>query len=421
MNKRTRSRSSTEEAQGRFSFSRIWRLLGLMLWLVNPLSGLGDDAPGTVPRNLLKSPNNLTDMAWKGFCRQASVSPVGEQVAPDGTPTVFHLQLEGGGYWGQIISSAQAGRTYVFSLWAKAAGTGEERVTLAGEDNAPSAKPVFQSFSVGNEWKRIHIAFSCPVEGARNLRFSIRRGDILLWHPQVEDATGRETVPTEYSGCNLPGLPPLEAKHPPKPGVAQNISCWGDSLTQGTGGTPYPAVLARAGDLRRIKVANEGVGGETSSQILNRFLAAPDQWSDIVIIWAGRNNYMEAETVVSDVARMVEKVKTDRYLVLSVLNMDTETKGTGSYATIQSINQSFSDRYAGNYLDIRQLLVKACDPDKEADRRDQANDVPPTSLRSDGIHLNSAGYALVADQILAFLAGHRWISDSGQFPAQSED
>ncbi|MDO6587693.1 SGNH/GDSL hydrolase family protein [Salipiger sp. 1_MG-2023] len=58
------------------------------------------------------------------------------------------------------------------------------------------------------------------------------------------------------------------------------ITCLGDSLTAGAGGTPYPITLA---SLTGRTVTNLGVGGETSNTIVGRvgalpYLVTPDGW-----------------------------------------------------------------------------------------------------------------------------------------------
>ncbi len=50
-----------------------------------------------------------------------------------------------------------------------------------------------------------------------------------------------------------------------------NIVCWGDSLTQGTDGKPYPQVL---GELTGVNVANFGIAGEDAAAIAGRRGAA---------------------------------------------------------------------------------------------------------------------------------------------------
>jgi lysophospholipase L1-like esterase len=187
-----------------------------------------------------------------------------------------------------------------------------------------------------------------------------------------------------------------------------NITTWGDSLTAGTGAVPitnaYPAVLALQS---QYTVSNGGVGGETSTQIKVRMLAATNTHVNPTIIWAGRNNYTDTNAVLSDIASMVSalalKGNTNRFLVLSILNGDYvpyDARGGVGYQFITNINAILGQTYGSNYVDVRSYLVSQYNPAIPADVINYAQDIPPSSLRSDNIHLNNAGYAAVANYIL---------------------
>ena len=185
------------------------------------------------------------------------------------------------------------------------------------------------------------------------------------------------------------------------------VSCWGDSLTNGAGGTPYPTALSAITGYNTI---NNGVGGYTSTQILNLFLAAPTQWPNLTIIWSGRNNYTDTATVLANIATMVADIGHDGYLILSVLNgnyVPYEAIGGDGYNLIISLNNQLSAIYGSKYLDVRSILVAAYNPSIPQDVTDHTNDIPPSSLRSDNIHLNTAGYALVASSIKTVIANLR--------------
>ena len=185
------------------------------------------------------------------------------------------------------------------------------------------------------------------------------------------------------------------------------VSCWGDSLTNGTGGTPYPTALSAITGYNTI---NNGVGGYTSTQILNLFLAAPTQWPNLTIIWSGRNNYTDTATVLANIATMVADIGHDGYLILSVLNgnyVPYEAIGGDGYNLIISLNNQLSAIYGSKYLDVRSILVAAYNPSIPQDVTDHTNDIPPSSLRSDNLHLNTAGDALVASSIKTVIANLR--------------
>lgn len=122
------------------------------------------------------------------------------------------------------------------------------------------------------------------------------------------------------------------------------------------------------------------------------------------IVWSGRNNSYDSQTVVADIAAMITNFrrvnpKTKIY-VLSVINGAGEGVGTGAYNDITKLNESFI------YLDAKYIDVRRCLIDqglsindlkpKNQDQADIASDLVPTQLRSDNIHLNPYGYHAVA-------------------------
>ena len=192
-----------------------------------------------------------------------------------------------------------------------------------------------------------------------------------------------------------------------------SIATWGDSLTNGTGasvaGTRYPAVLGTLFDPDRT-VYNGGVGGETSTQIRARMVADTTYNYRCVVLWAGRNNYTDTQTVLDDLAAMVAHVGSGRYVVMTVLNGEyaNEYAGGVAYRQIVDLNAAIMALYPANYIDIRTQLVAAYDSGSPQDVTDNGHDIPPASLRSDNIHLNDAGYAIVADRVFNFITAHGW-------------
>jgi lysophospholipase L1-like esterase len=182
--------------------------------------------------------------------------------------------------------------------------------------------------------------------------------------------------------------------------TALRLACWGDSLTAGWGGTPYPAQLS---PLINRDCFNGGVGGDTSTQIKTVMLAATDKYNFAVVIWAGTNNFNAPSVVLADIAAMVAALGHTRYLVLSVLNTNVQTTGTPEYNEIIALNASLASAYGIHYFDIRAYLVSQYNPGIPQDVTDHGNDVVPSSLRSDLIHLNTPGYALVAQRVAALM------------------
>jgi len=173
-----------------------------------------------------------------------------------------------------------------------------------------------------------------------------------------------------------------------------NIFGWGDSLTEGSGQIPYATAL---NNITTFSITNRGVGGENSTQIKDRFIAETSAYSKSVIIWAGRNNFTDPTTVKADIATMISALGHTRYLVLSILN--AESSGTSDYNTIIQLNNDLKTIYGSKYVDVRTYLVSLYNPSIPQDVLDNSNDVPPSSLRIDNIHLNSDGNEKVAEYL----------------------
>ncbi|QPF87052.1 SGNH/GDSL hydrolase family protein [Bradyrhizobium genosp. L] len=168
---------------------------------------------------------------------------------------------------------------------------------------------------------------------------------------------------------------------------ANTIFCWGDSLTAGTeDGTniTYPNVLSTLYAPARL-TENMGVGGQTSTQIAARFLAAPFTWNYNSVLWLGRNNSSQGATVQADIASMVAKLGLSRSLVLSVLNGEGEGTGTGVLTNILALNSALSSTYNSRYADVRSMLATAVnplDPTNAVDVIDRANNIPIFTYRA---------------------------------------
>lgn len=194
------------------------------------------------------------------------------------------------------------------------------------------------------------------------------------------------------------------------------LVCFGDSLTQGArnmGKSPlatttnYPSVLQSM--LKRI-VYNGGISGQTSSEIRERAESDNVMNAAVNVIWAGRNNFLEFDTVLSDIDRIVKHLTHQRYVVMSVLNGDylSEEKGMSGYDSLIRLNTELASRYGSRFLDIRRVLISAADPTNEKDAMDVKRDVVPGSLRSDTIHMNDKGDAIVGKAVAEFIQSKGW-------------
>lgn len=185
--------------------------------------------------------------------------------------------------------------------------------------------------------------------------------------------------------------------------LANNIAVWGDSLTAGLSLlTGTNALESKTGH----SVFWAGVGGEGSSGIYIRLAADTNRYANYSVLWAGANDIPTfAADTTNNITNMVFRLTSPkRFMVLSLLNNTNWFRGTANYGIVTNINAYLAGMYPAHYLDIRSMLVAAFDAGNPQDVVDNANDVPPSSLRADQIHLNTAGYAFVSQAIANFIA-----------------
>lgn len=195
---------------------------------------------------------------------------------------------------------------------------------------------------------------------------------------------------------------------------SRDIAAWGDSHT--TGLPDRPDVPGYAAQLRQVassrQVFEGGFAGLTSTQVAELQVRddAHDDW--VNVFWYGGNNQTDTETIKADLARSIASLApgNDRFLVLGVVNQaaPAERRGGADYATIVRLNAELAAQYGDRFFDIRAFLVGLADPANPADVIDRQDDVPPTSLRADGVHLNAAGSAAVARKVLELIAAKGW-------------
>lgn len=203
---------------------------------------------------------------------------------------------------------------------------------------------------------------------------------ILAWPRRLTDAEIAQVATTLGCGGKLP------------------VVCWGDSLTQGVyGHVPWPS------NLPGRPVLNRGISGADSILIRDSFLADSQLHRRVTIICSGRNNSHDRVAVVADVQAMIDALATPRrFLVLSVLNGAEEGVGTASYANIIALNADLAAAFPGAFLDVRAPLVA------QGTMAEQAQDIIPASLQTDGLHLNTAGNQILAATVDAELANRGW-------------
>jgi lysophospholipase L1-like esterase len=179
------------------------------------------------------------------------------------------------------------------------------------------------------------------------------------------------------------------------------IAAWGDSLTFGTGpATVTGGYVTDLIELYERKVYNGGMPSQTSSAIRAAMVADTAKYPYSLIIWVGRNNIAQQATIISDIDAMIAAAGHNRYIVLSVTNMRSEISGSANYNTIAAINAALASTYGVHYVDVRTELVNSFNPGLPQDVTDNGNDVPPNSLMADDVHMNDAGYQIIADYIV---------------------
>jgi len=197
----------------------------------------------------------------------------------------------------------------------------------------------------------------------------------------------------------------------------QPVVAWGDSLTAGSGGTPWTTQFSA---LSGIETFTFGYGGQTSTQIRDHMLADADHRSDYAVIWVGRNNYYQPGVVIADIATMVSHLETANFLILGVTNGafgGYEVTGGEGWTFITGLNAQLATLYGSRFIDVRADLVARYDPTSPQDVIDFHNDTVPTSLRADAGHLNTAGYGVVAQSVYARYTQLAAVPEAGRLPA----
>jgi lysophospholipase L1-like esterase len=213
----------------------------------------------------------------------------------------------------------------------------------------------------------------------------------------------------DVSGTASPAPSPAAAPPPPAPApiaaLSPNIACWGDSLTVFVAANLQVLVTGRT-------VYNGGFVGQTSTFIADQQTADNTMTSWISVFWYGHNNDKDPVTIKADIARSIAHLAPGNraFLVLSLLNQDKdgELKGQAGYDTIIQLNADLAALYPDHYVDVRSLLIASFDPNNPQDLVDVQNDVLPSSLRYDEIHLRNEGSVIVAQRVKDVIAAKGW-------------
>lgn len=165
------------------------------------------------------------------------------------------------------------------------------------------------------------------------------------------------------------------------------------------GGTLYYGTITRpAGAGSQQYTFLRSMNGTAVTGLTSTYRWIPDLKDDLeklTILWVGRNDSgasTMADRVVEANRSIINQLPINaNYIVMSILNSSSETIGTTDYDYVIEANRQLKIAYPDRFLDIRSVL--ATEPDGTI----------PSSLRSDSIHLNDDGYAIVRDEIIDFI------------------
>lgn len=121
----------------------------------------------------------------------------------------------------------------------------------------------------------------------------------------------------------------------------------------------------------------------------------------VPVIFMGRNNFRELDTILAHFRAMVEHIATytKRPILIPYLPGRSEIIGTSDYETRAFLLAQMQAEWPSQTLDLLPALLAAYDPGTPQDVTDVANGVPPSTLMTDNYHPNDAGKAIEAQTI----------------------
>ena len=135
------------------------------------------------------------------------------------------------------------------------------------------------------------------------------------------------------------------------------------------------------------------------------FPETPISNKHIKVIWSGTNDGSNMFNHEGGVEHVVKEIKllvdtAEKYIVVGCHDCNSSF----SYDQLLAFNTKLKDTFGNHYVDIYDFIIKyglAYEglTATQQDKTDIANNIVPTSLRSDAIHFNSYGYDIVANLI----------------------
>lgn len=143
--------------------------------------------------------------------------------------------------------------------------------------------------------------------------------------------------------------------------------------------------------------------------------------NELIIIWAGRNDPMDAQGILETKANLQAMIDylgefgRQHYLIISVCNGIADIEGFGSetYQRIANLNAELSSTFGDRFIDLRRYMVDQAIFDlgmnpSEIDLTDMALDCIPRSLLSDHVHFNTRGYKAAGKFLAQTIKSLNW-------------
>ncbi|MBW9092504.1 hypothetical protein JNB62_02270 [Microbacterium jejuense] len=125
--------------------------------------------------------------------------------------------------------------------------------------------------------------------------------------------------------------------------------------------------------------------------------------SSIGVLWVGRNNFRDVRTVISDLSAMIARLKTGRFLVLTVLHGGDDHPRSTTGRAITTLNAAISMTWKDHVLDVDEELRRIhAAPGETAS-------VVPARIRKDAVHLTAEGQGTVSELIAAACRQRGWV------------
>lgn len=174
------------------------------------------------------------------------------------------------------------------------------------------------------------------------------------------------------------------------------ILAFGDSLTYGYGayaGFSYPEQLSK---IIKMKVVNAGVNGNTTKDGVNRLSEVMNEHKPkLVLLGLGGNDMLRKvpeQTIIDNLTLLIKQIKAKDAQVVLLATPKPSLLGSVGYLNDADFYKKIAKQE--NVLLIEDVYSKF---------------LSKSEYKSDLIHLNQKGYALVAEEIADFLKDNNFI------------